>query len=130
MVHSTSIDAYCFAQMLTARLRDRCPEAAPLKARKGREAADVGIEDDGEFVPLLRLRNASKACNVMSLWVHHREQWLPTFVRGTPAELAEQLAGPLAHLWRIPVAAMGFSDLEPPSPSKHPVVRRAPRSSR
>jgi hypothetical protein len=57
--------------------------------------------DQGEFVPLLRLGAPSAACNVMSLFVYHHRQWMPTFLRGTPARLAEQLAGPFAYLWSI-----------------------------
>jgi hypothetical protein len=63
-------------------------------------------------VPLLRLGAPSAACNVMSLFVSHRRQWMPTFLRGTPAQLAEQLAGPFAYLWAI--AATARSDGQAP----------------
>jgi hypothetical protein len=68
----------------------------------------IGLDDAGDFVPLLRLDTASAAGNVMSLSVYHHGQWQPTFERGTPGELAERLAGPLQHLWTIAVAAADF----------------------
>lgn len=120
---SPSALAYSFAQALVSELRKRCPDAAALYARKGREAADLGIEENGVFDPLLRVANPSKAVNVMSLWVRHHNRWEPTFVRGTPAEIAAQLAGPFDYLWRMHVAAMGF-ELDQPPPKRRTAKKR------
>lgn len=48
-----------------------------------------------------KVGSPSGACTVMSLFVYHHRQWLPTRLRGTPARLAEELAGPFADLWSI-----------------------------
>lgn len=70
-------------------------------------AAVIGLEDEGEFVPLLRLAAPSARHNVMSLFVSHHGRWQPTLKRGTPQLLADELAGPLQHLWSIPVEMAG-----------------------
>jgi len=119
------MNAFAFAQQLVSALRARCPEAAPLRAQQARAAADIGTDDGGEFEPLLRLKNPSNAFNVMSLWVRHGRGWQPTFVRGTPAEIADKLAGPYAFLWRIHVLAMGF---DPTAQSNQPP--RRPKTSK
>lgn len=129
MPQHTSTDAFSFAQSLIARVRSHFPEAAALRPRKGRDGADIGIEDDGEFEPVFRVKNGSKAGNVMSLWVYLHEQWQPTFIRGTPAEIAEKLAGPFTYLWRIPVLAMGFNEDEPSGPTQATTARRRTRPS-
>lgn len=100
--------AYSFAQHVLFELRKHCPDAQALQPRKGRGGADIGIEENGEFEPLLRVANGSKAANVMSLWVRHHGRWMPTFVRGTPAIIAAQLAGPFRYLWQLHVVAIGF----------------------
>ena len=130
MPQHTSIDAYSFAQSLIARVRSHLPEAAALRPRKGRDGADIGIEDDGEFEAVFRVKNGSKAGNVMSLWVYLHEQWQPTFIRGTPAEIAEKLTGPFAYLWQIPVIAMGFTDLESSGATQPTTPRRRTRPSK
>lgn len=119
------MNAFAFAQQLVSKLRARCPEAAPLRAQQARGAADVGIDDGGEFEPLLRLKNPSSAFNVMSLWVRHGRAWQPTFVRGTPAEIADKLAGPYAFLWRIHVLALDF---DPAAQSRPPT--RQPKTTK
>jgi hypothetical protein len=98
-----------FARLLLQELKQRDPRAVALQIQQAPRAKKVslGIVDDGEFVPLLGLDNASAAVNVMSLWVWHHRQWKPTFHRGTPAELAEHLVGPLHFLWTIAVDALG-----------------------
>ncbi len=96
-----------FARSVLAELRRRDPRAEALRLQPGRpsQGVVVGLEDDGEWVPLLKLGSASAAVNVMSLFVHHRARWMPTFQRGTPSQLADALAGPLQHLWLIAVIA-------------------------
>jgi hypothetical protein len=102
-----------FASDLLRELRQRDPRAGVLRLdeRPRLRAAIIGLSDEGEFVPLLRLGGASDACNVMSLFVYHHGQWMPTFRRGTPVMLAEQLAGPFAYLW-----AFAATLLASPSP--------------
>ena len=100
-----------FASALLAELRKLDPRAQALKTRRPSRggAVVIGLDDDG-FQPLLRLSSGSAKFNVMSLFVRHRRNWAPAFQRGTPAALAEQLAGPLQHLWTIPVSmAQAFS---------------------
>ena len=92
-----------FALTVLAELRRRDNRAEALRVQPGRSSQGIviGLDDDGEFVPLLKLGSASAAVNVMSLFVHHQARWMPTFQRGTPAQLADALAGPLRHLWAI-----------------------------
>lgn len=99
-----------FATTLLRELRRADPRAAVLQLedRPSLRTPVIGLVDEGEFVPLLRLGAPSAACNVMSLFAYHHRQWVPTFVRGTPAMLAEELAGPSAYLWSI--AATLLSD--------------------
>lgn len=96
--------AESFASALLAELRQLDPRSQALKKGPSRGGTVVmGIEDEG-FQPLLRVSSGSARCNVMSLFVRHRRSWAPTFQRGTPAALAAQLAGPLQHLWTIPLS--------------------------
>ena len=93
-----------FASALLSHLRQMDPRAQALKSGPSRGGAVVvGIDDDG-FQPLLRVSGGSGKFNVMSLFVRHRRSWAPTFQRGTPAALAQQLAGPFQHLWTIPLS--------------------------
>jgi hypothetical protein len=116
--------AHGFAKHVLYELRKLCPDAGALQTRKGRLGADLGIEEHGEFEPLLRVASPSNAANVMSLMVRHHGRWEPTFVRGTPAIIAAQLAGPFAYLWRMHVAAIGF---EPTNVSSPRTKRLKPR---
>ena len=102
-----------FASDLLQELRQRDSRAAVLRLdeRPRLRAAIIDLFSDGEFVPLLRLGAPSAACNVMSLFVSHHGQWMPTFRRGTPAMLADELSGPFAYLWAI--AATGLSSSPP-----------------
>ncbi|MHB8467859.1 MAG: hypothetical protein ACYDD7_23830 [Acidimicrobiales bacterium] len=99
-----------FAQdVLTAlRQRDARADGLRLDAAPRARRPVIGLDDGGEFVPLLRLDDAAAAVNVMSLWVWHHGRWQPTFERGTPAELADRLAGPLHYLWTIALTAADF----------------------
>jgi hypothetical protein len=93
-----------FASRMLAELRQLDPRAGALKKRPSRSGTVVvGIDDEG-FQPLLRVSSGSGKFNVMSLFVRHQRSWAPTFQRGTPAALAEQLAGPLQHLWVVPLS--------------------------
>ena len=109
-----------FASALLAHLRQLDPRAQALK--KGPRwggAVVVGIDDDG-FQPLLRVSGGSGKFNVMSLFVRHHRNWAPTFQRGTPAALAEQLAGPLQHLWTIPLSMAEAFSVETESAQQRP----------
>jgi hypothetical protein len=92
-----------FANSLLRSLRAHHPEAQALTARVRGKTAVIGFTEDGEWLPLLRLSNPSAAANVMNLDVRHGRGWAPTFIRGIPAALVEQLAGPLAFTWQIPL---------------------------
>ena len=96
-----------FALSVLAELRRRDPRAKTLRRQPTRPShcVVIGLDDEGEFVPLLKLASASAAVNVMSLFVRHQARWMPTLQRGTPAHLAEALVGPLLHLWLIAVTA-------------------------
>ena len=93
-----------FANTLLRELRTQHPEAQALTARvRGRNAV-IGFTEDDEWIPLLRLSNPSAAANVMNLDVRRKRGWAPTFFRGVPSALVEQLTGPLAFTWQIPLA--------------------------
>ena len=98
-----------FAAWLLAALRERDPLARALDYRARGKVAVIGCHDAGEFLPLLKLDVVSAAFNVMSLFVYHRRAWSPTFLRGTPAELAEPLTTTYRYLW-----AMAAHVAEPP----------------
>jgi hypothetical protein len=100
------------AELLTALARFDA-RATRLRARARGQAAIIGLDDDGEFVPLLRLAAPSAACNVMSLFVRHHGRWEPTCERGTPAQLAATLASPLRHVWAIAVDLAGSDGPNP-----------------
>ena len=106
------MSAQSFASSLLAELRRLDPRAAALLIRARGQTAVIGIEDDGEFVPLLKLAGASGKFNVMSLHVYHNGRWQPTLKRSTPAGLAEPLTGEIQHVWTIPVemANMDFGE--------------------
>mgnify|MGYP006995730165 CR=1 FL=1 len=61
----------------------------------------IGYELDDLWVPLFRLAHGSAAFNVANLQVRHKTRWEPTFTRGTPEMIAEQLAGPFSFLWEL-----------------------------
>lgn len=94
-------NARSFASSLLAELRQCDPRAHALICRARGKSAVIGIEDEGEFVPLLKLDAGSAAFNVMSLFVHHHGRWQPTLQRGIPKDLAEILAGPFSYLWTM-----------------------------
>lgn len=89
-----------FTHHLLHDLRTRLlPEATSLSAKHRGKTAILGFEDAGEWVPLFRLAGASASFNVMDLWIRRRSRWAMTDVRGTPAIVAQALAGPLRPFW-------------------------------
>jgi len=102
--------AESFANSVLAALRARDTRVAALRAKGRGGTAVIGVDDaDTGFVPLLRLTAASRAYNVMTLLVRQGNHWMPTFQRGTPEQLAEQLATRFQHLWLIAVTMADFS---------------------
>lgn len=103
-------EAARFAGLVLVEMRELDGRAARLEvvARPRGHDAQIGVMEEGQFVPLLRLSAASAACNVMSLFVYQNGRALPTFQRGTPKMLAELLVGPWQHLWLFDVIAQDF----------------------
>jgi hypothetical protein len=93
---------------LVTKLKSLCPEASVLEARTAHQGAVIGLEDEGEWVPLLKLAGGSAACNVMWLLVADGPRWTPTGLKGTPAKLATHLSQQYAYLWAIAAAMTGF----------------------
>lgn len=94
-----------FGAMLLSELGKLDPRAARLKLKEGAGVRHpiIGVMDQGEFVPLLKLDEATKAANVMSLLVWNKGKWSPTFQRGTPEKLAKELTGSFQFLWTFSV---------------------------
>jgi len=103
------VTAQPFADLLLRALVQHDDRARALVAQVRGKNAIIGVVDADDWVPLLRLNNPSTAFNVMNLGVRQGSGWAPTFLRGTPDQLAEHLAGPLAFTWQFEVSA-----LEPP----------------
>lgn len=100
------MDVASFAQLLLRALSAREPRAAHLLVKIRGKTAVIGIDEGETWVPLLRLSNPSASVNVMNLDVRQGTGWAPTFERGVPDRLAEQLAGPLSFTWVIEVDAV------------------------
>jgi hypothetical protein len=79
------------------------PRPTHLQTRVLGKAANIGITDDGVWVPLLRLSALPAAANVMPQDARQRNCWATTFDLGTPATSAEKLLGTLAFAWVIEV---------------------------
>jgi hypothetical protein len=90
-----------FANHVLRGLRERDARAEGLDVRVRGKAAVLGYLEDGEWVPLLRLSNPSAAVNVMNLDVRHHGRWAPTFIRGVPAAIIDELVGPLGFTWQL-----------------------------
>lgn len=90
-----------FANDLLRRLQQEQPMAHALIAMVRGKRAVIGFTEDDEWIPLLRLSNTSAAANPMNLDVQHKRGWARTPFRGIPADLVEQLAGPLGFTWQI-----------------------------
>ena len=92
-----------FTDRVLRKLRDLEPVATLLECKVRGGTATLGINDQGEWVPLLRLAQPSQSFNVMSLDVRHHERWEPTFTRGDPGAIADALVGPLRFTWHLQV---------------------------
>lgn len=97
------MEAMGFASRLLAKMRQldwRAEKLVHRPLRRGKQA-ELGVNDEGEFVPLLRLGAASAKFNVMTVFVPVAGawgEWLP-LPRGTPAELAQRLTTDYRHFW-------------------------------
>lgn len=126
---TASSEAARFAGWVLAEMRQLDERAARLTvAARARSAdAQIGVLEEGQFVPLLRLGAASAAYNVMSLFVYQNGRALPTLQRGTPQRLAELLVGPWQHLWLFDVIAQDFTIAQgPPSDQRDPSAQDDP----
>jgi len=108
-----SKEAQSFARSLLVELCQRDERARVLTLHKTSRKAEIGIDDEGTWVPVLRVDEPSARYNVMSLWVPQGRSWVPTFQRGTPAMLADLLSSSLQHLW-LPAAVMAAFDPSDP----------------
>ena len=97
-----------FTQELLAELKTLDQRAQYLKMKGKRDTVILGIEDDREFVPILRLGAGSAKFNKMMLFVYHKRIWQPTFHKGTPKMLAQLLAGELNYLWTMHISMIGW----------------------
>ena len=97
--------AQSFAELVLLDLRAVEPNTKTLKIRSKGKTAVVGVEDAGEWAPLLRLSNPSASFNVMNLDARHHTRWSPTHVRGVPQTIVAALVGPLRFLWEIEAGA-------------------------
>lgn len=99
---STSrLSAESFANAVLRDLVKADQRAEFLAVRARGKTAVLGYDDEGEWVPLFRIAGGSAAFNVADLQVRHQRGWQPTFVRGVPKLIAEQLSGPLRFLWEF-----------------------------
>ena len=97
------MSAKIFAEAVVRNLSATDTRASFLKVRARGKTAVIGYESEGDWIPLLRIAGGSGAYNVADLQVRHRSSWQPTFIRGVPAKLAQELSGPLAFLWELHV---------------------------
>ena len=101
---STSAGAARFAGLVLSRLHaDSDLARAWLQLRARGTTAVIGLEDDGQWVPLLRFANGSGAFNVMDVEVRHHTSWAHTGVRGVPDAVADVLVGSLRFTWEFHV---------------------------
>jgi len=101
-----------FACDVRTEMKRRNPRAAALWVAAEPKMAVLGIDDHGEAVPVFALGHATPKYNKMYLFVPQGEHWAPTFKKGTPAMLAEELTGPLSYLWTIPLLAADIPPIE------------------
>lgn len=95
-----------FANLVLKRLHAESELAKTwLQARPRGKTATIGLEEDGEWVPLLRFANGSGAFNVMDLQVRDKTRWARTGIRGVPDVVADQLVGPLRFTWEFTAQA-------------------------
>lgn len=93
------MNAGWFAQQVVDAAVDADERANFLAVKARGKTAAIGYDDDGEWVPLFRIAHGSGSYNVANLEVRHGTSWKPTFVRGVPSKIAEELIGPLRFLW-------------------------------
>jgi hypothetical protein len=97
------VSARIFAEAVVRNLCAEDARASFLEVRARGKTAVIGYESVGEWIPLLRIAGGSGAYNVADLQVRHRSSWQPTLIRGVPAKLAQELAGPIAFVWQLHV---------------------------
>ena len=117
-----------FALSVLAEMRALDDRAAALEAvgSPRRKDVQIGLIEQGAFIPLLALGAASGAYNVMSLFVWEQGRFLPTFMRGTPQMLAKLLVDAYRHLWLFDVVARDFPfDQGGPSDQDDPSDQRS-----
>lgn len=90
-----------FASEVLVELQKLDNRAKFLKLVAKKDIAIFGVEEDGEFVPILRLGAGTPKLNKMMLFVYHQGQWQTTCHKGTPKMLAQWLAGELNYLWTL-----------------------------
>ena len=95
-----------YANLLLRALRAGDPRAAHLRSKARGKVVVIGLDENGTWVPILRLSNPSASFNVMSLDMRHGTGWSPAFERGTPSQLAERLLGPFLPFWAGEVDAV------------------------
>lgn len=101
-----SSGADTFASRVLRRLHDESELAKTwLQARSRGTTATIGLEEEGEWIPLLRMANGSGAFNVMDLQVRDKRRWASTGVRGIPEVVADELIGPLRFTWEFQAQA-------------------------
>lgn len=88
-----------YANQLLRELQARVPDAKALSAKHRGKIATLGFDEAGTWVPPFRLAGGSASFNVMDLWVRHGRGWAYAGVRGTPAIVADALAGELMPFW-------------------------------
>ena len=98
-----------FAQDLVFELKKLDPRAESLIIKGFSDRAVLGIHDDGQFVPLLALAAPTPTFCKMMLYAYHCNKWQCTCHKDTPEDLAQLLAGPLSHLWIIPLSMADIS---------------------
>ncbi len=76
-----------------------------LRARPRGKTCTLGLEEEDEWTPLLRLANGSGAFNVMDLQVRNKKTWAYTGVRGIPDVVAKELLESLRFTWEFPAQA-------------------------
>lgn len=93
------MNAGSFAQSVLKAVVAADERASFLDVRQRGKTAVIGFIEDDEWIPVFRISGGSGAYNVANLDVRHRTSWQPTFVRGVPSAIADQLIGPLRFLW-------------------------------
>ncbi len=93
------MNAESFAISVIQKIVAADKRASFLAVRARGRTAVIGYDDAGEWVSILRFAHGSGSYNVADLQVRHHRSWKPTFVRGTPERIADELIGPLRFLW-------------------------------